>query len=73
MGNPVKWTGAEVKKRLPRVDVKLQDRIRRGNVSGRRNKFATVWIEYYGNIYEAQYSWAAVARALNTKKPLKVA
>lgn len=67
-----KWTGALVRQWLPRVQVKLLGRVHKGSVSGRRNKFATVWLQQGGHVYEARYSWAAVTRALNKGTALRV-
>lgn len=72
MAGKIKWSGALVKQRLPRVKVKLFGVIHKGNVSGRRNKFATVWLEQGGHIYERQYAWPTVARALNADKALYI-
>lgn len=67
-----KWSGALVKQMLPRINVKLFGRIYKGHVSGRRNKFASVWLQLGGHIYERQYAWSTVARALNTDKALSI-
>jgi len=67
-----KWSGDLVRQRLPRVKVKLFGIIHKGSVSGRRNKFATVWLRHGGHIYERQYAWSTVARALNADKALSI-
>lgn len=68
----ITWTSTLVKQKLPRVKVKLFGSIHKGNISGRKNKFATVWFKQKGHIFEAKYSWAAVARALTADRALSL-
>ena len=65
-------TVQEVKDKLPNVKVKLFGRVLTGHVSGRKKKYATVWVKSGGHIYDHQYSWQTVARAITMKQPLRV-
>lgn len=75
------WTVAKVKAELPRVPVKVGRKQYAGRVSGRLNRFATVTISHieHGTGYlrgepwhDWQFSWEAIANALNTGAALTV-
>jgi len=55
---------------LPTVQVKMGKAIRRGEVRGRLNPFASVWVEVEGVSVCAEFSWKAVERAVATGRPL---
>ena len=60
-----------VKRDLPKVQVKLMSgKIVEGNVSGRKNKFASVWTE--DNLNGWEFSWQTIATALNNERHLLV-
>jgi hypothetical protein len=62
------WTAETVRKDLPEVQVNLNGRVMACMVCGRLNEFATVFIHGYATQW--QFSWSAIARSLNTGKPL---
>lgn len=66
-----KMTVAQVKKELPNVKLKIGKRVTTGKVTGRMNKFASVHeFGKLGTVYK--FSWEAVARSVNSGRPLKV-
>ena len=65
------WTGVMVKKQLPAVDVIIGHKKVVGKVSGRKNKFATVWVILLDVQTPIEFSWVTIARALSANKPLK--
>lgn len=57
-----------VKSELPKVQVKtMSGKIVEGSVTGRRNKFATVYIS---SEVSHEFSWQTIANALNNNRPL---
>ena len=64
-------TIATVKRDLPKVQIKLMSgKVIEGNISGRRNKFATVWTK--DNYDGWEFSWQTIVNALNNEQPLRV-
>lgn len=59
-----------VKETLPKVQVKVDGKIITANISGRRNRFATVWTK--SNIDGWEFAWQTIVDALNSGNPLKV-
>jgi hypothetical protein len=60
-----------VKRDLPKVTIRLMSgKIIEGNVSGRRNKFASVWIK--DNHEGWEFTWQTIVNALNNDRPLRV-
>ena len=60
------WTIERVKEELPCVQVILGDgTVVEGQVAGRKLRFAQVRVTLYGSTFSEQYSWGAVASALN--------
>ena len=77
------WTIETVKAELPKVQVQIEvnqltktgktkkvKMIVEGNVSGRRNKFPTIWTK--DNMQGWEFAWGTIANALNNNKPLLV-
>lgn len=63
------WTVERVREELPDVTVDWAGVVTiHGKAVGRQNRFARV---YDGNRYVGEWSWEAVARSLNTGRPLK--
>ena len=59
-----------VKEILPKVQVKVGKKVMVANVSGRRNRFATVWTK--DNMDGWKFSWQTIVNSLNDNKPLSV-
>jgi hypothetical protein len=59
----------QVKEELPQVWVRMGKAVILARVSGRANRFATVWFDREAT-YAFEYSWEAVTRSLNTDEPL---
>lgn len=59
-----------VKETLPKVQVKVDGKIITANVSGRRNRFATVWTKQ--NMDGWEFAWQTIVNSLNSGKPLNV-
>jgi hypothetical protein len=71
--NSNEWDEERVKEELPSVKVKLimEDRIVKGYVKGRKNRFATVRVRLDKDTYkDLHYAWGSVVHALNNGKPL---
>lgn len=66
----MKWTVQRVREELPEVPVTVQGVVCIGQVAGRCLPAARVYFTYLGDMFNAEWSWTAVARALNTGKPL---
>lgn len=67
-------TIAQVKAELPDVKVMHNGKRHLGRVSGRLNQFATVSIGYspaLRDFVDFQFSWEAIARAVNSGLPLR--
>lgn len=55
------------KKNLPQVLVKYDGKVYRCNVSGRKNKFATVKIDLPNKTFVSwEFAWATLVRSINT-------
>lgn len=76
-------TVTDVKRELPDVPVKIGRKRFMARLSGRLNSFATVTVSYIVHgaprhylrgrpWFDAQFSWEAVTRAVNTGKPLSM-
>lgn len=59
-----------VKEQLPKVQVKVDGKIITANVSGRRNRFATVWTKQ--NMDGWEVAWSTIVDSLNSGNPLRV-
>jgi hypothetical protein len=65
------WTISEVKKELPAVTVKDNEKIQVAMIHGRTRKFPEVtWGDK--NQYSAKVSWQVIVHCLNTNKPIIV-
>lgn len=60
------WTIEKVKKELPEVKVNLNGRVIKGNIRGRKNRFASVSI----GSCSWEFAWATIVHSLNSNKPL---
>lgn len=60
-----------VKRDLPKVTIRLMSgKIVEGNVTGRMNKFASVWTKDNHDGWE--FAWQTIVNALNNDRPLRV-
>lgn len=59
-----------VKRDLPKVQIKVDGKIVTANVSGRRNRFATVWTKQ--NMDGWEFAWPTIVDSLNSGNPLRV-
>ena len=72
-GASVTMTIEQTKDTLPDVRVSVLGTIITSRVSGRKERFATVFIPTpQGSWLNYQFSWETVARAVNSGKALKV-
>ena len=62
----------QVKDELPDVSVKWRGTVYRAGVRGRKNRFATVFLFDLPEV-SAEWSWAAVARSVESGCPLVLA
>lgn len=53
----------QIKEDLPQVQIIFAGKQYTGGLSGRKNKFACVWIQEFQVQFE--FSWAAIERAVN--------
>lgn len=73
------WTENSVKAALPDVAVRIGQKEYRGQVSGRKNTFASVHVQgdklrgikFPWNM-TIEYSWPAIVRSINTNTPLRI-
>jgi hypothetical protein len=63
-------TKNEIKEYLPDVKVKINGKVLNGKTGGRHNQFCTVYVNELG--IKIEYSWNAIAYALNNQTYLKV-
>lgn len=63
---------ATVKEHLPDVHVTIGRKVYRGQVSGRHEKFPVVTVDFGTHTWRAEYSWQAIARAIESETPLTV-
>jgi len=63
-------TTDEVKANLPDIRIKIGKAIYAGRVSGRKNRFATIYVPDLGVDYE--YAWQTIAHSINNDSPLLI-
>lgn len=64
------YTINSVKETLPKVQIKVNGEIITANISGRRNRFATVWTK--SNMDGWEFAWQTIVNSLNNGTPLNV-
>lgn len=64
------WTTATVRDELPEVFVRVNGKVVKGQLGGRKNRFASVRIDLDGVTLTAEYAWETVVHALNTGSAL---
>lgn len=64
------YTIKEAKENLPDVKVKIGESVFDAKLTGRLNKFATVYLK--GSTTPYEFSWNTIVNSLNTGKPLLI-
>lgn len=69
MSTTTLWTADRVREELPEVMVEIDGQKFRGQVRGRLNRVATVFVR---DNLSFEFAWHTISRALNSNRSLKV-